>query len=201
MNRIIPYILLIILSGCIKDDLTKLNTEVEWTPELAFPIGETLVKFKNTPDFTNLPDGITDITLSRIDTFSFETKGVFDYRENITGVQIRIISENRFPFDALVKGYFGNNRDDLLFSFTEPNHMTLPAASIDKNGNITSSHEVVYDFTLSDEQIDLMWEGQMVTLNTTIEISESDSIALKNLSNYQLVSQAGIKANIIKYFK
>ena len=133
------------------------------------------------------------------DTFDFSlSDGESDFdAENIKSLYIKLDTENGMPIDLDIQVYFVDNNWNILDSlFDDTNRNVLPSGILDENGRVIFRTQNTTEITLTDDQIDNVWNAENMLFNALFETADGGDTPVKFYSNYAIGFKLGARAEI-----
>lgn len=187
---LILSIITVIISSCVKDKFNKSIDTSKWSPEIAIPLMEGVIKVK--PDLTvnNTKPLLTSIITG--DTIK-DLSDIKKLAENTSSLTFHIITKNRTPFNLSSKIILKGD-SNLELSFLDKN--TFETAKADTTNNIATINEMYA--TIYPEYISRLGELEYAIIQTTIDFTGVDPTfrPKEGQNNIEIIVGATIKLKI-----
>jgi len=214
------YLLLILLlSGCVKDKVTDIVDNSYYTPEYSLPVGSrdfTMEDYINEypgnliqiPDTAILADTIDFLyydslfynyirhfDLQTVQTFNFSAYS--DKLEYITSLTFRTNYVNGIPGGLAMQIYFLGAAENILDSVYKDGWFTILTAITNNNGLVTEKRESwKNDTPLSEQMIDMLPDVYYVRILTRLETENFNATKINYFFNQNLWVQLGIRIKL-----
>lgn len=132
---------------------------------------------------------ISDLLIQ--EDFDFDGSGL----EDVKGLTFVQKSLNEFPLDLEAQAYFLDGSGNVLDVLYQDDISVIKSAPIDANGESTGATEFNKEVQLLDSQIDNIKQAKQLRLVVVLN-SASATVAVKILSENQLIIQLGIKGSL-----
>jgi hypothetical protein len=171
-------VLVLAVTGCLRDFPEALPTEYEWKPLLAVPIGEadfglkiphgfdTLLLRKDTVSGFPLWATLESIPLEGAIGFDFEK--VLGKRDEINMVLLRVNAYNGFPTEVKIQAYLEDEGGEVIDSLFFP-RMVMQRGELGAGGRtVVATHtqeEVVFD----QERLDILLRAKKISFRGALQ--------------------------------
>ncbi|TAE54468.1 MAG: hypothetical protein EAZ89_06585, partial [Bacteroidetes bacterium] len=114
--------------------------------------------------------------------------------EQLRSADLRLITDNGFPFEAQVQAYFLDESGQILDSLFADQTLLLEAAPVDGEGRVTSAARHLLDIPLSESKLDAVFSARKIRVKGTFASTQSGSVPVKLYEDYSLGIRLGVKA-------
>ena len=128
------------------------------------------------------------------DTFDLDVSS-FD---NAFEGEIKIITENSIPLEALMQGYFLDNNGSILDSLYEAATGVIAAANIDNNGFSTGSKKAETFITLDKDKLEALKLAKKLIVSASFSTTSQGSVPVKITNNQDLAIRMGMRVKVQK---
>ncbi len=204
---------ILLLSGCLKEDVSNIGGNISIQPEYAIPIGSPDLALGTYLNTLNQLNPIDTMQLDTLDGFlydgelyqipkrfnylqnlSFTLSGATSTSEFITAAMFRTNAVNKIPAKIELQIYFNNAGGKVIDSLYENGPMIIEPAVLDSVGNVTATSEQwKYDTSFSDDRLQNLYNISSIDVSTEVIIESLDDVITKYYSDQDLWIQLGIK--------
>ncbi len=211
MRTLFPIILLLmtgLLVSCLKNKPESFPENLEWNPELAFPIGIDRFGLNAESEF--------DTTLFELDTLTglpewwvgrveLVMKGRVDFdlsafeasNENINRVLFRVGLFNGFPHEVMTQAYFIDEGSVVIDSMFSEGAIPVPPGEPFGNNKIIDPSVLRVNAVFEDERIDELHRATEIILEAAIINPELDTTLIPYYQyDYYLEMELGIMTDL-----
>jgi hypothetical protein len=203
------------LQACIKNDPTNISSDITVQPEYSLPIGtptvwmnefvasinlgmplDSLQPFAdsaNTFFYDNSYYTILSVLhYSMTEPFSFITfKNQLD---KIKSFMLRFNAVNQIPMDINLQVDFRDENNQVLASLFRDSALTIPAATIDIQGNVISQSQLMkVDNYFTHDEIIALTDVQNISITTQLIIINPQGTIIRFYSSQDLLIQIGLR--------
>ncbi|MEN8227515.1 MAG: hypothetical protein ABFS38_05115 [Bacteroidota bacterium] len=196
--------------SCLKDMPESLPENLEWNPDVAFPLGEenfglnwesgfdTLL-FEPDP-ITDLPEWIESLEIVLEGTMDFDLSAISDNLDHLNRILFRVNFYNGFPNDVLAQAYFMDPGSSIIDSmFAEGAIPLLPGTIVDDGKIIEPSHEM-QDAVFEQDRIEPLQDVTSILLRATILNPEVDTALIPYYRSYLIDVEIGAMLDLTLEF-
>jgi hypothetical protein len=205
------YILIILVAGCVDENITNISENMEITSSYSLPVGqaeydinEYLDGLKESifpwPDSLYYNDTLYPNYLEYVEEFDikeFDFSRLGENLDKIESIMLRIIIDNGYPTKAISQVYFTDMAMSYLIDsvFSTGPHVIEPA-KIDDNGRVVEPYHEFFDVYMSQQFIDNMADIRHVNIFSRVFTSRNDILHTKLYSDYRLKVHIGIRVGL-----
>jgi hypothetical protein len=206
-----------ILYSCMDDDLTDINSTLEYEAEFSLPVGvDTLLleQLVQSVILIPVPDYVDKDTVRYFfydSTFYYSPGTLSDSisapliltpfkndTAEIVSLMFRLNAANLIPAEFRIQIYFADSNNVILDSLYNDGPFILDPALTDESGIVTGLWEVLKDNTLPPEKIDKLMDMTHVILDTKMIIPDSslDTVPIPFYHDQSLWIQVGVRVGL-----
>ncbi|MBN1415836.1 MAG: hypothetical protein JW973_12100 [Bacteroidales bacterium] len=196
-NHIILLVLLIVW-GCIDENITQVSEDLEITSSYSIPVGPLtydINDYLENLDSLNVPwpDSLyyNDTLypnyrsyLIRDDIKSFNFNQITENLDIIEAIMFRLIISNGYPTGALTQVYFADGDNVYVDSLFADGPYLIPPAAVDNEGIVTAPYEEIRDVYMSPYLINHLEDIRLIIIESTIFTTRPDILHVKFYSHY-----------------
>ncbi len=210
-NFFIIYLLIILFSGCIDENITNVSENMEITSGYSLPVGQAeyninkyLDGLKESifpwPDSLYYNDTLYPNYLEYVEEYDikeFDFSRLGENLDMIESIMLRIMIDNGYPTKSLSQVYF----TDLTMSyvidsvFSDGPHIIEPAL-IDNNGRVIEPYHEIFDVYMPQRFIDNMADVRHVSIFSRVFTTRNDMLHARFYSDYKLTVHIGIRVRL-----
>lgn len=183
---------LLIVSGCVKEDYSKVSKSLVFKPNVSVPIGSRNVTVSK-------PLGnLTVDTLIATDTIDFAFSDLGANRKYVETLMFRVQTTNSYPAKALVSVDYYDANGIILGSFTKLEPLILSKPSVDSVAGTTGSITNLKDIFLTSGEIDQLENAKKIIVTTVMTDMVLANALLLNWDKFSVAVTVGMQAQLIK---
>ena len=183
---------LLIVSGCVKEDYSKVSKSLVFKPNVSVPIGSRNVTVSK-------PLGnLTVDTLIATDTIDFAFSDLGANRKYVETLMFRVQTTNSYPAKALVSVDYYDANGIILGSFTKLDPLILSNPSVDSVAGTTGSITNLKDIFLTSGEIDQLENAKKIIVTTVMTDMVLSNALLLNWDKFSVAVTVGMQAQLIK---
>ncbi|MFH0758553.1 MAG: hypothetical protein V2B15_14795 [Bacteroidota bacterium] len=197
---------LVVLSSCMKDKPGSLPGELQWNPELAFPLGEESFGLNAASGFdttrfnldtvTGLPIWVGDLKVVMEGRIPLDLTSLSENIDDLNRVLFRVNIWNGFPHEALTQAYFLDIDQNLIDSMFSGGAIPVPPGKLIGNGETIDPSLVRKDAVFDRDQIARLQYATEIMLRATFLNPDVDSALYDYYRSYHIVVDIGIMADL-----
>ncbi len=198
--------LLIVLASCMKDKPESLPTELEWNPELAFPLGDDSFGLNAESGFdttwfeidsiTNLPVWLDKFSVVLEGRIPINLTSFSDNIDDLNQVLFRINIYNGFPNEALMQSYFLDINQNPIDSMFSEGAIPVPPGRIMGKGETIDPSILRKDVVYEHERIVPLQNAVEVLLRATFLNPEVDTALMDYYRTYHIDVDVGMMVEL-----
>lgn len=214
MRTIFPSILLLIsgfLLSCLRDKPESFPENLEWNPELAFPIGIDRFGLNAKSGFdttlfeldtlTGLPEWADpEVELLMTGKVKFDLSAFEASNENINRVLFRVSLHNGFPHEVMAQAYFRDEAAIVIDSMFSEGAIPVPAGVPLRDERIIDPSVLIGDAVFEDDRIEELHRAIEIVLKASIINPEIDTTLFDYYRSYYIDLELGIMTNLTILF-
>ncbi|MDF1571929.1 MAG: hypothetical protein P1P82_09960 [Bacteroidales bacterium] len=165
-------VLLLAVSGCLRELPDELPTEYEWKPLLAFPIGEADFGLKIPHGFDTLlleidtasgfPQWAALETIPLAGAIGFDFERVLGKRDEINMVLLRVNTYNGFPIELEIQAYLEDDGGEVLDSLFFPK-MIMQRGVLQAGGRTVIATHTREEIIFDQERLDILLQAKKIS--------------------------------------
>ncbi len=185
----------ILISGCVKEDLSKISDDFIWEPTFSFPISELDLgtdDYNGSQGFLGYYNTNQEVLISEYTKFSFIN--ITDNAEEVKELMFRFDIENNFPANLEIYGYYIDQSGNIIKSILQDPPLDINAAETDDDGSVIKSNSIIHDISLHEEDDELINSVRQILLIIYFkELDESPNV-IQQIDNYNVDVSVGVRA-------
>jgi len=210
MRTLFPFILLLLtglLVSCLKNKPESFPENLEWNPELAFPIGIDRFGLNAESGFdttlfeldtlTDLPEWVGRVEVVMRGRVDFDLSTFESSNENMNRVLFRVGLHNGFPHEIMTQAYFIDEGSLVIDSMFSEGAIPVPPGKPFGNNLIIDPFVLIVDAVFENERIDELHRATEIILEATIINPELDTTLIPYYQyDYYLEMELGIMTDL-----
>ncbi|OFY50331.1 MAG: hypothetical protein A2Y87_02450 [Bacteroidetes bacterium RBG_13_46_8] len=192
------FLILLLLTGCIDENIFRVSEDVEITPSYSLPLGplsydiNEYLESLDTVDFPCTDSLFYNDTLypsyrsylTRFDINLYDFNSLSNDFDRVERVMFRLIVSNGYPTLNITQVYFADENNTIVDSaFTGGPHVLQPAA-INDDGIVTAPYEEIVDVTMSPYFVQHMGNIRHIIIESIIYTTRPDIRHVKFYTHY-----------------
>ena len=185
------HLLLIILllsftPSCMKEQPESLPGELEWNPDIAFPLGEEVFGMNSASGFdttlflpdtiSGLPAWINEQEVVMEGLLKFDFSPIVENLEELNSITFRVNGYNQFPHMISSQAYFLDVSMSVFDSIFAEGPVVTPAGAIGTDGALLHVGQASYDATLEGDRIAPLEDLTSLYFRATFSLEQVDTI-------------------------
>jgi hypothetical protein len=191
-------LILLVMTGCIDENILKVSKDIEITPSYSLPLGPLAYDINDYlesldtvsypwPDSlfyngTLYPNPYPYLNQSGVNFFDFNSLSTDINR--VENVMFRLIVSNGYPTITVTQIYFADDSQIPVDSVFTGGPHTLQPAAIDADGIVTAPYEEIVDVTMSPYFVQNIGNIRYIIIQSTIYTTRPDIPQVKFYSSY-----------------
>jgi hypothetical protein len=206
MKLVVPIFVIMLVSGCISEDIEETLSNTTIRPEYSLPVGHLTYAIGN--DFSgpgssvpgiygidfynNIPYPVNSphIYKEELQNFNFQLSN--NAYRNIESLSFRVVYLNSLPTEVVTQIYLLDLAQNVTDSVNHNGKIIIPAAITDQEGIVISPKTTIYDFPFTKVQIDNFPNIGYYFTQSYISTLSAGNDSVKFFSTSQLDVQIGM---------
>ena len=201
MVMAILSVILLLVTSCLKDMPETFPENVEWNPELAFPLGEESYGLNSVSGFdttlldldtiTGFPDWVDELQVIMEGTMEFSLSSILDNLDNLNRLLFRVNLYNGFPNDILAQAYFQDASLNTIDSMFQTGPLLAPPGIVLGSGETIQPTHTRQDAIFDRGRLQSMANATRLLFRATILVTDLDTTLIPYYPNYQFDVRIG----------
>ena len=194
------------LPGCMKDRPDALPENLEWNPQLAFPLGEEVFGMNSRSGFDTLlleldtvsgkPVWTSHQSVVMEGTFDFDLSSISDNLDKLNRILFRMNFSNQFPQTMSSQAYFRDQGGIFIDSMFRDGPVETPAALIRDQGNTIEAGKSQHDALIEADRLPALLDAQSILLRSSFQVVSLDTLLIPVYPGYQFQVDAGLMLDL-----
>jgi hypothetical protein len=190
-----------ILVSCLRDAPEEFPQELEWNPELAFPLVSDTFGMNAESGFdttllqldtiTGLPRWVAEQTLVFEGSIEFDLSAMVSRIEYLNRILFRLHILNGFPNEALAQAYFRDASGGMIDSMFSSGPVLVPPGKVKGNGETVTPSEIIRDATFGRDRIGPLQYATEIELRSTYVEPVVDTLLIPFYPLYHIDLEVG----------
>lgn len=180
---------LLLLSACVKEDLSKISDAYQWKPSISLPL--RFIKF--TADDFQVPP--SELGINSIPVFSksidFEFSEIYTESGYVDSLLFRMDIKNSFPAQIKVAAYYMDAAGSIIKNIAP---LTLVKPEIEESGSITQIVNQLYEHRLTKDDISTLEQNKSILIRVLIEDLELRPEVLNKSDEWNIDISIGLRS-------
>lgn len=185
-------LIMIMLGACLKQDYSKISSELIYRPDVSVPLGKSLFSFSKPID-TSLIVFIPQ-QIQIIDTIPYDPITVFQNLELVNELRYRIYIESIYPAQIQVEAFYMGANNEILGSLTKGEILELEPSMVNQSGVLLQKSILLKDIYLNNAEV-LALE-RVKRLNVVVHFYDVTKDVLANILAYEVTVHIGVQAKM-----
>ena len=197
---------LLFLTGCMKDNPEALPENLEWNPQLAFPLGEEAfgmngqsgfdASFLELDTISGLPIWTSHHEVVMEGRIDFDLSSISDNLDKLNRVLFRVNNSNQFPHTMYSQGYFRDQGGTILDSMFRDGPVETPAAEITNQGSIIVTGKAQHDALIEGDRLTGLFNAQSILYRSSFVVASPDTSLIPAYPSYQFLVDSGLMLDL-----
>ena len=189
-----------------KDRPEALPGNLEWNPQLAFPLGEEVFGMNSQSGFDTLlleldtvsgqPLWTSQEKVVMEGTFDFDLSSISENLDNLNRILFRMNFSNQFPHNMFSQAYFRDQTGIFIDSMFLDGPVETPAATIRDQGNTIEAGKAQHDALIEADRLPALLEAQSIVLRSGFQVASLDSLLIPAYPGYQFRVDTGLMLDL-----
>lgn len=179
-----------LISSCITEDYTKVDSSVIYRPNFSIPIGLQTTVVPQPPSL------VPPVSVTIQDTISYSFENLFENPEEIESIMFRVQSTNSYPATAIVQAFYYNSNNELLGTLTKDKPLEIYCQSINSDAGTTIAGISSGDYYFIKAEFGSLQLATKVIIVTEFQNIILSQSLLNNWSNFNVVTKVGLQVQI-----
>jgi hypothetical protein len=189
------------LSSCLKDLPESLPKEVDWNPELAFPLGQD--RFGLNPEsgfdtalfqldtLTGLPQWVNEVEIVLEGSIEFDLSSLNESLDDLQAILFRVNVYNGFPNEAHAQAYFMDAASGFIDSMFREGAIAVPPGRLLGNGESMDPSAARRDARFDGDRLEALQDATGILLRATLKNPEIDTSLIPWYPDYYIEVDIG----------
>lgn len=179
-----------LISSCITEDYTKVDSSVIYRPNFSIPMGLQTTVVPQPPSL------VPPVLVTIQDTISYSFENLFENPEEIESIMFRVQSTNSYPATAIVQAFYYNSNNELLGTLTKDKPLEIYCKSINSDAGTTIAGISSGDYYFTKAEFGSLQLATKVIIVTEFQNIILSQPLLNNWSNFNVVTKVGLQVQI-----
>jgi len=184
-------------NSCVKEDLSKISSDFNWKAALSLPVSSI------TMNSENYRGGISLISMYNMigmviytETIDFNLSDIFIESEYVDSLLFRLDIHNDFPAEIEVFAYYMNDKGQIVRNVISDNSLTIDRPTIDDEGNITKSNQIIHDERFTKTDIPDLLETKQILLRVFIRDMDLRPEVVNKIDDFDINISVGLRSSV-----
>jgi hypothetical protein len=199
-------IILLLSPSCMKERPESLPGELEWNPDIAFPVGEEAFGMNTASGFDTtlfLPDSITGLPVWTNEEevimeglLKFDVSPIGENLERLNSITFRVNGYNQFPHMISSQIYFLDASMLVFDSIFAGGPVVTPAGAIGADGAVRQVGQASYDAILEGDRIPQLEDLTGLYFRATFSVEQIDTVLIPLYPQLNFTIDMGIMLDL-----
>lgn len=194
------------LHACLKDRPEALPENLQWNPQLAFPLGEEVFGMNSQSGFDTLlleldtvsgqPVWTSHQSVVMEGTFDFDLSSISDNLDKLNRILFRMNFSNQFPHTMYSQAYFRDQGGIFIDSMFSDGPVETPAAKIREQGNTIEAGKAQHDALIEADRLPALLDAQSILLRSSFQVASLDTLLIPAYPDFRFQVDTGLMLDL-----